>query len=200
MAEAPYVPTATLWQAYADAKIIPGSVPDRQGRRGRNRTVDSVKQVLASRSAPFYGTSLFTDWGAYQGDPVPYWGNGEILINQKTGNPAGHCMLIVGYDDTLGAIGCRTAKGHRLGQLAVTCGSRIPLSSFLRRGKLSTWKIRLRAGWGDGRDARRLCCAHGIIARRAAPERACAARSFVRATARNPLALSRLHRALRLLR
>jgi C1A family cysteine protease len=48
-----------------------------------------------------YGTHLYTDFGTYDGTPVPYVGNG--IINKKPdGSKRGHCMLIIGYDDTLG--------------------------------------------------------------------------------------------------
>ena len=39
-----------------------------------------------------------------------YWGNGVLLIG-KDGKPAGHCMLIVGYDDALGALRIQNSQG-----------------------------------------------------------------------------------------
>ena len=63
-------------------------------------------QTLIAQDIPVvWGTSLYTDFPTYAGSPVPYGGNGTILINKKTGKPAGHCMVVIGYDTTCGPNG-----------------------------------------------------------------------------------------------
>lgn len=117
MASAPYVPDCTtLWQAYANA-TIPGNKDFAiSGVQGvATSDLDSIKQVLASGRALAYGTRLFSDWGTYQGDPSPYWGNGTVLTSNKTDKPAGHCMLIIGYDNSLGAIRLQNSQGSDWG-------------------------------------------------------------------------------------
>jgi len=56
-----------------------------------------LKQLLASNCPIAYATHLYTDWGQYKGDPPVYVGNGIKIIGPN-GKPAGHCMLIIGYD------------------------------------------------------------------------------------------------------
>jgi hypothetical protein len=117
MASAPYVPDCrSLWLAYANA-TIPSDKDFAISRVHGIATSDlnSIKQVLASGRALAYGTRLFTDWGTYQGDPSPYWGSGTVLVSKKTGKPAGHCMLIIGYDDSLGAIRLQNSQGTEWG-------------------------------------------------------------------------------------
>lgn len=69
------------------------------------KNTDHVKQVLASGFPIAYGTQLYTDFSKYDGSPNPYIGNGHIKNNPKTGKPAGHCMLIIGYDDNCNGSG-----------------------------------------------------------------------------------------------
>ena len=64
---------------------------------------DNVKQIFASGRPLAYGTGLYTDFPSYNGTPVPYVDSGKRLMNKRTGNPVGHCMLIIGYDDTKGS-------------------------------------------------------------------------------------------------
>jgi len=59
------------------------------------------------------GLSLFTDFPAYgRAGPiaVPYVGDGRILV-RPDGRRAGHCLLVVGYDDDLGAVLLRNSFG-----------------------------------------------------------------------------------------
>lgn len=118
MQTAPYVADcATLWDDYADDdpafdtafKIGSGAI-----KSVGIADLDSVKQVLASNRALAYGTRLYTDWGSYRGDPVPYVGSGTIIIG-KNGKPAGHCMLIIGYDDNVGAGAVRIQNSQGTG-------------------------------------------------------------------------------------
>ncbi|MGA9869120.1 MAG: C1 family peptidase [Acetobacteraceae bacterium] len=113
MAAAPYISDCpSLWLAYQN-RI---AVPDAAFKIGKTACVatsdlESIKQVLASGRALCYGTRLFTDWSQYTGGATPYWGNGDILTSKETGAPAGHCMLIIGYNDETGALLIQNSEG-----------------------------------------------------------------------------------------
>ena len=94
------------WNAYgpgttpiaADASFaVPGvgvtSISN--GTQGLN----NMRTIIASGVPLAYGTRLYTDFPPYDGTPSPYVGNGVILKNKTTGKDAGHCMMIIGYDD-----------------------------------------------------------------------------------------------------
>jgi hypothetical protein len=106
-----------LWEAYgsgtlpADAHFTIGAVTS----VGIKESLDDMKAVLASGRALVYGTQLYTDFPTYHGDPDPYVGNGVILKNHRTQKPAGHCMLIVGYDDDQGAVRIQNSFGPEWG-------------------------------------------------------------------------------------
>lgn len=70
------------------------------------KKIKQIKQALYEGYAIAYGTKLYTDFSTYRGNnlPVPYVGNG-ILKYGKTGALAGHCMLIIGYDNNCGPNG-----------------------------------------------------------------------------------------------
>jgi hypothetical protein len=105
MEQAPYEPSCeTLWQDYGSQSLDPDSAFIIKNIAAVSaKTPDPVKQILASGCALAYGTSLYTDFPHYDGTPEPYVGSGVLLKNRKTGNLAGHCMLIIGYDDTVGS-------------------------------------------------------------------------------------------------
>lgn len=60
----------------------------------------SIKQALSQNRPVAYGTRLYNDFGAYRGAPAPYVGSGTPKIG-KDGKPSRHCMMIIGYDDTM---------------------------------------------------------------------------------------------------
>lgn len=99
MSTAPYQPDCQwLWSQYAQGS----PAPDPRFRIGTISCVDtsdldSIRQVIAAGNALAYGTGLYTDWPQYAGDPDPYVGNKQIMRNRE-GKPAGHCLLIIGYD------------------------------------------------------------------------------------------------------
>ncbi len=109
MKQARYKPDcATLWDKYLDTTLPPDpafrieevkTVPTTPDGNGYDPSW--VKQIVASGRALAYCTKLYTDFGPYAGSPVPYVGNGDLIISKKTGKPAGHCMLLIGYDDTM---------------------------------------------------------------------------------------------------
>jgi hypothetical protein len=67
--------------------------------------LDSIRALISQNTPLAYGTWLYTDFPHYNGTPSPYVGNGKPLYNKKTGKRAGHCMLIIGYDDSMGENG-----------------------------------------------------------------------------------------------
>jgi hypothetical protein len=105
MQQAPEEPCSTLWQEYgsqtlsADAAFNVGTVS-----AVKSTDLASIKTIIVLGGALAYGTRLYTDFPKYDGTPAVYVGNGQILMNKTTGKPAGHCMLIIGYDDAKGAL------------------------------------------------------------------------------------------------
>jgi C1A family cysteine protease len=67
--------------------------------------LDSIRTLISQNAPLAYGTRLYTDFPHYNGTPSPYVGNGHPLHNRKTNKMAGHCMLIIGYDDSMGENG-----------------------------------------------------------------------------------------------
>ena len=58
-----------------------------------------MRAIIASGQPLAYCTHLYTDFPSYKGDPPTYVGNGQWLCNKRTHKKAGHCMMIIGYDD-----------------------------------------------------------------------------------------------------
>ena len=113
MAEAPYTnKCTTLWSAYGSHSAPPnGNVFVLPTPPSRVSTSDVTgMKTLLSRGCPIaYGTALFTDWSAYRGTPVVYVGN--FIPAQGKNGPARHCMLIIGYNDELGAWRIQNSQG-----------------------------------------------------------------------------------------
>jgi len=105
------------WRAYGGAQlvsdyafsIVGGGQVGITGAAG----LDALRTLIA-RSVPLAcGLSLFTDFPAYgRTGPtaLPYVGAGRILV-RPDGRRAGHCLLVVGYDDDLGAVLLRNSFG-----------------------------------------------------------------------------------------
>lgn len=62
--------------------------------------LENMRTVISTGTPIVYGTRLYTDFPTYDDNPPTYVGNNCILHNKKTGQVAGHCMMIIGYDDT----------------------------------------------------------------------------------------------------
>jgi len=85
--------------------------------------LNNMRSVIASGVPLVYGTSLYTDFPSYKGAVTPYVGSGIYLVNQTTGKWAGHCMLIIGYNDayqasdgsTIGAVCIQNSFGTSWG-------------------------------------------------------------------------------------
>jgi Papain family cysteine protease len=93
------------WAAYPKGTTIAPGTPSFAIPGWSSTTVtgpdglNNVRSFIASGVPLVYGTYLYTDFPTYDGADVPYIGSGVFLINQETEAPAGHCMLIIGYND-----------------------------------------------------------------------------------------------------
>ncbi len=111
----PTVATAPLttgcnaaWSAYAaggrtaDAAFVPPawSKISVVGQSG----IQNVRNMIGRGIPLAYGTRLYTDFPTYEGAPVPYVGSGQILNKKGTDQPAGHVMMVIGYNDTIEAV------------------------------------------------------------------------------------------------
>ena len=103
-ATAPYTPNcSTLWSSYDPNATIDASFRFRAGRWWRLPVSNSVKTVIANGGALCYGTALNSTFIAYDGSPSPMRGPFD-KIKSPDGGLVGNCMLIIGYDDSQGAI------------------------------------------------------------------------------------------------
>lgn len=110
------------WSDYGSRTIPPDPrfrIPEHKlthitGAEGLN----NLRAVIASGMPLAFGTSLYTDFAHYRGQPAPYVGNGK-LSRDKNGKKSGHVMLIVGYDDaytkSTGAVRIQNSWGKRWG-------------------------------------------------------------------------------------
>jgi hypothetical protein len=81
--------------------------------------LDHVRSMIASGVTLAYGTALYNDFPSYHGTPRPYVGEkGKKRWRMKKANSqqyAGHCMMIIGYDDSLGAVLIQNGFGPKWG-------------------------------------------------------------------------------------
>jgi C1A family cysteine protease len=106
LANAPYYPDcATLISDYHDSKNPPPNDPNfvlkKKPKAVSADDAASIQSALADNRPVAYGTRLYTDFPEYDGTPVPYVGNGDVIVSKKKNKPAGHCMMIIGYDNTM---------------------------------------------------------------------------------------------------
>lgn len=115
LADAPYMPDCTsLWLAYTTLPAVAREVFRLHSQSSvETSDLESVKQILASGRVLCFGTRLFSDFSSYSGGT--YWGNGDVIVSKKTGKPAGHCMLIIGYDDATNALLIQNSYGTAWG-------------------------------------------------------------------------------------
>ncbi|MDP3553054.1 C1 family peptidase [Methylocystis sp.] len=103
-ATAPYTPNcSTLWSSYDPNATIDTSFQIPGWAMVETSDLDSVKTVIANGGALCYGTALNSAFIAYDGSPSPMNGPFDKIKNPD-GGLVGHCMLIIGYDDSQGAI------------------------------------------------------------------------------------------------
>ena len=112
MATAPEAPCSTLWTDYGGQTLAPDAAFD-VGKvvACKPANLALIQAVLNWGGALAFATRLYQDFPCYRGCPVTYVGDGRILMNKTTGGPAGHCMLIVGYDDDLHALRIQNSWG-----------------------------------------------------------------------------------------
>lgn len=116
LAKAPYPDNGCtgLWGAYGNTTLPPDTLfrIRKDNVTAVNAKVpEEIKNILASGRPLVYGTSLYTDFNDYKGQPISYTGNGEIWVN-RNGQRVGHCMLIIGYDDYVGNGSFRIQNSH----------------------------------------------------------------------------------------
>ncbi len=78
--------------------------------------VDGLKDLRATIAAGFplaFGTLYYTDFFSFKGSSV-YVGNGQ-LRKDTNGQPKGHAMMVIGYDDTRGAVRIQNSHGTSFG-------------------------------------------------------------------------------------
>jgi hypothetical protein len=110
-------PCQAAWRAYGGTQLVSDYAFSiaRCGQIGVTGAagLDALRSLIAAGVPLACGLSLFTDFPAYgRAGPVavPYVGDGRILI-RADGRRAGHCLLVVGYDDDLGAVLLRNSFG-----------------------------------------------------------------------------------------
>ena len=98
---------ANVWTAYGGTTLPSNQSFDVTGWKkisvAGSEGLENVRVMIAQGVPLAYGTSLYTDFRHYDGTPNPYVGNGDIRINPTTNKPVGHVMMIIGYNDDLGA-------------------------------------------------------------------------------------------------
>jgi len=116
LADAPYTPSChTLWTNYGAGSLKPDPAFTVSGyRKVATTNLTAIKRVVISGKVLAYATSLYTDWKSYRGEPVPYVGNG-VPARNPNGGLVGHCMMIIGYDDTRNAILIQNSEGSDWG-------------------------------------------------------------------------------------
>ncbi|MBN9693755.1 MAG: hypothetical protein J0M24_26230 [Verrucomicrobia bacterium] len=110
-----YASCSNLWATYGGQDVPPDpTFKISQVATVATTNLTAIKQILASNRVLAYGTRLYTNWSAYRGVPMPYVGNGVIAL-MPNGKPVGHCMLIIGYDDTKQALLIQNSEGSNWG-------------------------------------------------------------------------------------
>jgi C1A family cysteine protease len=112
---APYYPDcAELWSNYDPNATLDPNFQISGWAIVSTSDLDAVKAVLASGGALCYGTALNSGFITYDGTPSPMDGPFDKVKNPD-GSLVGHCMLIIGYDDTRKAILIQNSFGPSWG-------------------------------------------------------------------------------------
>jgi Papain family cysteine protease len=117
LASAPAGTCATLWSEYGGKTLAPDAAFDVGAVRALDpANLSGIKTILYWGGVLVFATELYTDFGEYRGTPVPYVGNGVFLPGEgPTDKHAAHCMMIVGYDDHIGAFKIQNSWGTHWG-------------------------------------------------------------------------------------
>ena len=68
-----------------------------------------IKLLLTQDCPITYGTRLYSDWSEYKGAPSVYLGSPPLAMGKN--GPAQHSMLIIGYDEGIGAFHIQNSQG-----------------------------------------------------------------------------------------
>lgn len=102
-ATAPYYPNCPeLWSSYNAGATADASFQVPGWAIVETSDLDAIKTVIAGGGALCYGTALNSGFMSYSG-PGPLTGPFD-KVKGANGKLVGHCMLIIGYDDTQQAI------------------------------------------------------------------------------------------------
>ena len=114
-ATAPYYPVCSeLWSDYDSGAANDTNFQIPGWAYVETSNLDDVKAVIANGGALCYGTALNPGFMTYDGSPSPMTGPKEKM-KTPDGSLVGHCMLIIGYDDTQNAILIQNSFGPNWG-------------------------------------------------------------------------------------
>ncbi|HEX6372325.1 MAG TPA: C1 family peptidase [Longimicrobium sp.] len=120
LAQAPAAgPCATVWAEYGGGKTLPPDGAFNVGKVASFQPANllGIKSILSRGGVLVLATELYTDFPAYRGTPVPYVGNGVYMHGEGPVNRhAAHCMMIVAYDDGIGAFKIQNSWGTGWGE------------------------------------------------------------------------------------
>jgi hypothetical protein len=101
---APYYPDCSeLWSSYNPNAAADTSFQIPGWAIVHTCDLQSIKTVIAKGGVLCYGTCLNPGFTTYDGTPSPMTGPLE-KVKKSDGSYVGHCMLIIGYDDTQNAV------------------------------------------------------------------------------------------------
>lgn len=76
--------------------------------------LDNLRAIVSTGVPLAYGTRVFDNFPRYDGSPNPFVG--KLPWKQRAGGgDAGHCMMIIGYDDEMGAVLIQNSFGSAWG-------------------------------------------------------------------------------------
>jgi hypothetical protein len=110
MTDAPSVDgCSAAWAAWGTATTTPNANFDFDNWTGVTVNGDdgiaNIQNLISQNMPIAFGCWLYTGFPQYTGNPVPYVGSGVWMKNPRNGGKVGHCMLIIGYDTTMGPNG-----------------------------------------------------------------------------------------------
>jgi hypothetical protein len=100
---------AAAWSAWGTPTLDPNAYFKATSWQGVQLTgangLTNIQNLISQGIPITYGCWLYTEFGQYAGTPRPYVGTGVWATNPRTGGKVGHCMVIIGYDTTMGPNG-----------------------------------------------------------------------------------------------
>ena len=110
MTDAPNIDgCSAAWTAWGSNTLQPNpnfAVPSWKGVEFTASNAMSNIQNLIFQDIPIaFGCWLYNDFVKYAGSPSPYVGSGVFAPSKTPSGKVGHCMVIIGYDTTMGPNG-----------------------------------------------------------------------------------------------